>query len=145
MTIPGGIYSISGSAFRAPNLELISFCPSSTSFRADGGLVRDISGRELIRYFGRLPDCPIARSVEVTCESCFSDCGWLLSITFECDSRLSRIERDGFSRSGLRSIHLPASVEVICESCFDDCESLVSITIDPRSKLEESVFSEEFR
>jgi hypothetical protein len=101
MTIPGGIHFISGSAFDVETLEWISFCPSSTSFRADGGLLRDISDRELIRYFGRISHCPIANSVEVVCASCFYNCEWLLRIRFECDSRLSRIECEAFWRSGL--------------------------------------------
>jgi hypothetical protein len=65
----------------------------------------------------------------------FSECGSLRTISFESNSKLSRIEGSAFSESGLRSIHLPASLEVICESCFSHCKSLESISFAPNSKL----------
>jgi hypothetical protein len=58
---------------------------------------------------------------------------------------LSRIERDAFSWSGLRSIDIPASIEVIFEKCFASCESLVSLTFGFASTLpqiERDAFSE---
>jgi hypothetical protein len=58
------------------------------------------------------------------------------SITFEANSRLSRLEKTAFFQSGLRSLHVPASVEVICESCFCECSSLTSVTFDSLSKLQ---------
>jgi hypothetical protein len=77
----------------------------------------------------------ICCSVEVICEKCFSKCKSLESISFEWDSKLSRIERKAFCESCLESIHLPASVEVICESCFSRCASLKSISFESNSKL----------
>jgi hypothetical protein len=81
----------------------------------------------------------------VICQECFAECKSLKAISFESNSKLSRIERKAFYWSGLTSIHLPASVEVICESCFSNCKSLESLTIDRGSKLCESQFSAAFR
>jgi hypothetical protein len=81
----------------------------------------------------------------VICEHCFAFCHSLKVISIESDSKLSRIERKAFYRSGLTSIHLPASVVVIYESCFLKCTSLGSLTIDRGSKLCESQFSAPFR
>jgi hypothetical protein len=75
-------------------------------------------------------------SLEVICESCFSFCSSLTSVTFDANSRLSRLEHCAFSQSGLQSIHLPGSLEVICELCFSSCESLASVTFDSPSNLQ---------
>jgi hypothetical protein len=77
----------------------------------------------------------ICCSIEVICEKCFLDCQSLKSLSFESDSKLSRIERKAFCGSGLTSIHLPASVEVICEECFLFCGSLETISFESGSKL----------
>jgi hypothetical protein len=42
----------------------------------------------------------------------------LSSITFESDSRLTRIESSTFSRSSLQSIIIPRNVELLCSLCF---------------------------
>jgi hypothetical protein len=77
------------------------------------------------------------------CESCFAHCKSLISIFFESKSKLSRLEKLLFYRSGLTSIHLPASVVGIGESCFFDCGVLTSISFERESKLsriEENAF-----
>jgi phage protein U len=66
---------------------------------------------------------------------CFSHCQSLTSVTFDANSRLSRLEKEAFCGSGLQSIHLPGSLEVICGSCFSSCRSLSSVTFDSLSKL----------
>jgi hypothetical protein len=65
------------------------------------------------------------------------------SITFEKNSKLSRVEDRAFSCSDPASIQIPASVEVICEFCFSNCKNLESIAFEANSKLsriEEHVF-----
>jgi hypothetical protein len=69
------------------------------------------------------------------CESCFSVCKSLASVTFDSDTKVSRFDDHAFGESGLTSIHIPSSVEVICEDCFSKCKSLASVTHDPDSKL----------
>jgi hypothetical protein len=78
-------------------------------------------------------------SVEVTCESCFAGCRSLASVRFDADSKLSHLECEAFSRTGLTAIQLPTAVEVICEWCFASCGSLGSVTFGVASKLSQSV------
>jgi hypothetical protein len=97
--------------------------------------VQAFSGRFLIRYFGIDVGVLVNSSVEVIYESCFSYCKSLTSVTFDANSRLSRLEKQGFCWNGLQSIHLPGSLEVICKSCFSHCHSLTSVAFDPRSRI----------
>jgi hypothetical protein len=63
---------------------------------------------------------------------------------FENESKLVRIEENGFSGSGLTHILIPWSVEVLGMRCFLKCRSLVSIAFEPNSRLvriEEAAFS----
>jgi hypothetical protein len=79
----------------------------------------------------------IPASVEVLCESCFSNCESLISVTFESHSKLQRIEESAFTWSGLRTIQIPASVEVLCKHSFSDCKLLELVTFESNSKLRE--------
>jgi hypothetical protein len=79
--------------------------------------------------------CWFPSSVEVICESWFSSCESLTSVTFDANSRLSRLENEACYESGLRPIHLPGSLEVIYASCFSFCESFTSVTFDANSRL----------
>jgi hypothetical protein len=67
------------------------------------------------------------------------------SISFEINSRLTRIESNAFSNSLLQSIMIPRSVEILGSSCFYWCKSLSSITFESDSRLigiESFAFSE---
>jgi hypothetical protein len=61
-------------------------------------------------------------SVEIIGEACFVRCGSFTSLTFESESKLSRIETYAFQESGLIEIVIPSSVEILCESCFFDVD-----------------------
>jgi hypothetical protein len=66
-------------------------------------------------------------------------------ISFELESRLTRIESSAFSRSSLQSIIIPRNVQILCSWCFSDCRSLSSISFESESRLtriESSAFSE---
>jgi hypothetical protein len=69
-------------------------------------------------------------SIEVICESCFSWCDSLESISLASNSKLARIEGKAFYESGLKSIDLPASVEMICEGYFGSCKMFHSILFE---------------
>jgi hypothetical protein len=75
----------------------------------------------------------MSSSIQVISKECFLRCKSVSWAAFENGSRLSELEAEAFSESGLTSIHLPSSVTVIGESCFSDCGSLASITFDPPS------------
>jgi hypothetical protein len=77
----------------------------------------------------------IPSSVEVIYECSFNEYISLSSVTFDDDSKLTRLEHRAFWSSGLTSIHIPSSVELICERCFSRCSSLSSVTFDDDSKL----------
>jgi hypothetical protein len=56
-------------------------------------------------------------------------------ISFESESRLTRIKSSAFSFSSLQSIIIPRSVEILCWRCFSSCESLSSISFESESRL----------
>jgi hypothetical protein len=60
----------------------------------------------------------------------------LTSVTFDAPSKLSRIEQEAFSFSGLAAISIPASVQIISDLCFLSCESLHFVDFDSNSKLD---------
>jgi hypothetical protein len=74
-------------------------------------------------------------NVEILGSKCFSYCYSLLSITFESNSQLKRIESEAFSRSSLQSILIPKKVEILGSTCFSYCSSLSSITFESKSQL----------
>jgi hypothetical protein len=53
LILPGGIRHLSGSAFAETRLERPSFSPLPKKFAVSGSIVEAISGRCLIRYFGK--------------------------------------------------------------------------------------------
>jgi hypothetical protein len=55
----------------------------------------------------------IPRNVEILGSNCLSYCKSLSSITFESNSRLTRIESETFSSSSLQSILIPRNVEIL--------------------------------
>jgi ribosomal protein L32 len=78
----------------------------------------------------------ISRHVQILCSRCFSSCESLLSISFEIDSELMRIESYAFySCSSLKSITIPHHVQILCSRCFSSCESLLSISFEIDSEL----------
>jgi hypothetical protein len=77
----------------------------------------------------------ISSSIQVISKNFFLKCESLSLALFETGSRLSRLEANAFSQSGLTSIPLPASVKVIGEFCFAGCGSLASITFETGSRL----------
>jgi hypothetical protein len=77
----------------------------------------------------------IPNSVEILGSRCFSNCKSLSSITFESNSRLTRIESEAFSESSLRSILIPNSVEILGSKCFYNIRSLLSIIFESNSRL----------
>jgi prolyl-tRNA synthetase len=52
---------------------------------------------------------------------CFSGCKSLSSVTFESRSKLSKIVKEAFNRTGLVEIILPSSVEILGVGCFSMC------------------------
>jgi hypothetical protein len=59
----------------------------------------------------------------------------LSAITFESNSRLTRIESKAFDQSSLSLVIIPRNVEILGSKCFSFCESLSSITFESNSHL----------
>jgi hypothetical protein len=76
----------------------------------------------------------LPKTVELGSE-CFSVCQYLAIFEFEKDSRLSRIGRKAFFRTGLEKIVLPESVEYLDDCCFNECFSLSEVSIAVNSRL----------
>jgi hypothetical protein len=99
----------------------------------DGGVVRclsDVLRPVCVAWMWWFPS-----SVEVICERYLFLGKSLTSVTFESNSRLSRVGKEVFYWSGLQSIHHPGSLEVTCKLCFSDCHSLTSVALDPSLRI----------
>jgi hypothetical protein len=97
LTLPGGIRHLSGSAFVETQLETLSFSPLPIKFTVSGSIAEDISGRCLIRYLGKGDTVRIDSSIQLLCEGCFMSCESVLSVVFEENSQLRRLEEHAFS------------------------------------------------
>jgi hypothetical protein len=92
LILPGGIRHLSGSAFTETRLETLFFSLLSKNFTVSGSIVEDISGRCLIWYLGKGTTVRIESSIEYICEGCFMSCKSDLSVVFEANSQLSRLQ-----------------------------------------------------
>jgi hypothetical protein len=82
--------------------------------------------RKLIRYFGSESNVIIPRYVEIVGERCFSNNNHLLSISFEYNSFLGRIESQAFAETlGLSYVRLPPTVIFIAADAFSPLYVLV--------------------
>jgi hypothetical protein len=89
----------------------------------------------LIRDFSRSTHIEIMNTIKIMGSSCFAGCSSLSLISFESNSRLTRIDSSAFLSSSLQSIKIPRNVEMIGSSCFSCCKSLSSISFESGSQL----------
>jgi hypothetical protein len=130
IVIPRKVEFIDGSSFCNVKIQSMKIEEGNAFFAVVDGFLIDRVNHKLIRNISESRDIVIWRDIEILCSSCFSFCKSLSSITFESDSRLTRIESNAFSRSSLSSIVIPRNVEILCSECFSFCESLSSITFE---------------
>jgi hypothetical protein len=133
---PNSIRFINGSAFVSCDLAFISFLPSWTAFVCWDDMLEDVSGRELIHYFGNCQKIEISNSVEVIQSDCFANCQLVEHVTFALGSRLQVIEDSAFQGSGLKVIEIPRSVKIPGRCCFAGCQFLVSVRFTSGSMVE---------
>jgi hypothetical protein len=98
-------------------------------------ILHDVLHHKLIRNFCESAEVEIPNNIEILGSRCFSSCKSLSSITFESNSRLTRIESKAFYESSLQSILIPMNVEMLGSKCFSYCYSLSSITFESNSRL----------
>jgi hypothetical protein len=108
--IPRNVQFINGSAFESTQLNSISIEAGNDIFHIEHDFLIDILHHKLIRNFSISSHIEIPRTIEILGSSCFSSCKSLLSISFESNSGLKRIESSAFSSSSLQSIEIPRSM-----------------------------------
>jgi hypothetical protein len=127
--IPRNVQFIDGSAFIDVILSSIVIESGNEIFVVENGLLIDVLHQKLIRSFSKSSTIEIGRNIEILESNSFSQCKLLSSITFESNSRLTRIESEAFSFSSLQSIVIPRNVEFIDGSAFFGV-TLSSISIE---------------
>jgi hypothetical protein len=109
IVIPRGVRLIDGSAFHNVKLSSISIENGNERFVIRANLLIDIVDHKLIRNLSRSSSVRIPCDLEILGSGCFSSCKSLLSVSFESNSRLRRIESKVFPRL-LDRITIPSAV-----------------------------------
>jgi hypothetical protein len=94
--IPRNVQFIDGSAFCNVKFSSIGIESGNHTFVVENDLLIDIVCHKLIRNFSRSSIIHLPNDIEILGSSCFSWCGQLSSISFESNSRLTRIESHAF-------------------------------------------------
>jgi hypothetical protein len=97
MCIPRNARSIDGSAFEKVIMRSIVVAEGNLALQMSGPFLMDIGDHKLVRNFSTSSNVEIGRDIEILGSSCFSSCTSLSSISFESDSRLTRIDSNAFS------------------------------------------------
>jgi hypothetical protein len=126
IVIPRSVQFIDGSAFIDVPLSSISIESGNEIFVIENGFLIDILDHKLIQNFSESSEIEIGRHIEILGSYCFSSCKSLSSITFESNSRLTRIESKAFSFSSLQSKLIPSNVEILGSECFSYCKSFIN-------------------
>jgi hypothetical protein len=118
------------------HIDRISVDPGNRHFRISGDFLVDFDGISVIRYFGTDSTLRLSRGIQILSTGCFYGCTFLRSLSFESESKLTRIEAHAFSNCfTLESILLPPSVEFLGEASFSSCNSLSSFAFESGSEL----------
>jgi hypothetical protein len=96
IVIPRNVQFIDGSAFNDVSISSISIESGNEIFVVEKEFLIDIVHHKLIRNFSTSSNLEIGSDFEIVGSSCFSSCKSLLSISFESNSRLTRIESQAF-------------------------------------------------
>jgi hypothetical protein len=131
ISIPGGVRDFSGLVLAGSAIRTIVFEAPNTPFRVSGDFLVESDETCLARYLGNDSEVLIRKEVTTIGTGCFSRLASLLSVTFECGSRLSVVGASAFQGCvSVKSICIPASVQAISERCFARCEALHIVTFE---------------
>jgi hypothetical protein len=130
IVIPRNVQFIDGSAFPNLPLSFISMEPGNEHFVIENDFLIDIINYKLIHYLSDSPYVHIGSDIEILGSSCFSFCHQVLSLTFESNSRLTRIESKAFHELDI-VITIPSTVLFVAFDAFpilshifiSDCDS----------------------
>jgi hypothetical protein len=127
---------LDGAAFAFSGVSRITLEEENQNFRVSGDFLMDFEGVTAVRYFVTDRNPVLSCRIENLGLGRFCGRSLISSLSFECGSKLRRIEAEALSYcSGLKSICIPASVEILCAKCFSKCQLLSSLTFEPESKL----------
>jgi hypothetical protein len=135
ISLPAGLESLGRAAFSWPSLNYIGIPSGNRHFSISGGHLLVFDAVAIIGHMGRPTELCIANAIEEVSDGCFSAQKSLSVVSFEPGSRLRRIGRSAFHRSGLVSIVIPASVERLEDLSLGDCDKLALVTIEANSRL----------
>jgi hypothetical protein len=91
-------------------LSTISIESGNERFVIREDVLMDIVDHKLIRNLGNSPSVMIPRDIEIVGSSCFSSSESLESISFESNSRLTRIESNALRPENAMKIRAPSLV-----------------------------------
>jgi hypothetical protein len=118
IVIPQNVQFIEGSAFLGVTLSSISIESGNDIFVIENGILIDILHHKLIRIFSDSLEIEIARDIEIVGSHCCFSWESHLSITFESNSHLTRIESYAFGSVSLQSILIPSTILFIAFDAF---------------------------
>jgi hypothetical protein len=102
-------------------LSFISTESGNEYFVVENGFLIDIVNHKWIRDFSNSPSVQIGDDIEIVGSSCFSWCDLIVSLTFESNSRLTRIESEAFNSIEIMiMIIIPSTVLFVAFNAFSD-------------------------
>jgi hypothetical protein len=119
---------------------LVSISRENKSFSFENGFLMNRNKHVLIRYFGRESRVSIPKWIEIIADGCFSECEFLVGVTFDFDCKLRKIGQCAFSRCGLTSIRIPRTVEKIASCCFWNSPFLSRVLFESNPQIERLAF-----
>jgi hypothetical protein len=135
VAFPDSVKLFDGLAFDGEDNMRIEFSGSNPHLRVCENFIIDDERKALIQLFGYVSHEIVAPEIRVIGSGCFRGKYWLLTVTFEYGSQLTRIEHRAFAGCHyLSTICIPASVREIVGSAFEGCElSTKGITFEDGS------------
>jgi hypothetical protein len=108
---------IDGSAFKGAGISSLYVEDENRHFRVSEDFLLDFEGLSVIRYLGSSVTVTLSRNIEILGPGCFCSCDWLNSLTFESQSKLTRIESNALRAcSSLKSLLIPESVKELSKN-----------------------------
>jgi hypothetical protein len=117
--MPQNVQFIDGSAFIDVTLSSISIESGNEIVLIENDFLIDVFCHYLIRNFSTSSAIEFGRIIEILGSFCFASCYTLLSITFESNSPLTRIESEAFLWSSVQSIFIPSTILFIASDAVD--------------------------
>jgi hypothetical protein len=140
--LPASLKIVDGGCLGRTGVSIITVEEGNSHLRVSDYSLMYLNPVSLIQYFGIDSTITLNRDISMICARCFYRNALLSSLTFESDSKLTRIEGEAFwDCQSLKSILIPSSMTVLCKWCFRSCTSLSSLTFEESSKLVEIEYS----